>query len=75
MKAFRVTGRFKMGESILQFSKEYAAADNKQVEQKALADFGSKHRVKRRDMTIEKVEEVPLDQIQDTSIRQMVEWK
>ena len=75
MKAFRVTGKFKMGSSMTPFSKEYTAVDKKQVEEKALADLGSKHHVKRRDMAIEKVEEVSLDQIQDTSIRQMVEGK
>jgi len=75
MKAFRVTGKFKMGGSMTPFSKEYTAADKKQVEDKALADLGSKHRVKRKDMTIEKVEELALDQIQDTSIRQAAEGK
>ena len=75
MKAFRVTGRFKMGNSMSVFSKEYTAADKKQVEDKALADLGSKHRVKRKDIQIEKLEELTNDQIQDSSIRQMVEGK
>jgi large subunit ribosomal protein LX len=75
MKAFRVSGKFKMGRGFSQFSKEYAAADKKQVEEKALADLGSKHRVKRRDMTIDKVEEIAPDQVQDTSIRMLVEGK
>jgi large subunit ribosomal protein LX len=75
MKAFRVTGKFKMGRAVTSFSKEYTAADKKLVEQKALSDLGSKHRVKRRDMTIERIDEVPLDQIQDSSIRQLVEGK
>jgi len=75
MKAFRVSGKFKMGRAISPFSKEYAGTDKSQVEQKALADIGSKHRVKRKDMAIEKVEEIALDQIQDTSVRQIVEGK
>ena len=64
-----------MGGSMTQFSKEYTAADNKQVEEKALSDLGSKHRVKRRDMRIEKVEEIAIDQIKDSSIRQLMEGK
>jgi large subunit ribosomal protein LX len=75
MKAFRVTGKFRMGGTMTNFSKEYTAADKKLVEDKALADLGSKHRVKRKDMTIEKVEELTLDKIQDTSIRQAAEGK
>lgn len=75
MKAFRVSGKFKMGRAFSPFSKEYVAADKKQVEEKALADLGSKHRVKRRDMTIDKVEEIAPDQIQDTSIRMQVDGK
>jgi large subunit ribosomal protein LX len=75
MKAFRVTGKFKMGSSMTPFSKEYVAADKKQVEEKALADLGSKHRAKRRDIKIEKVEELTLEQVQDTSIKHIVEGK
>jgi large subunit ribosomal protein LX len=75
MKAFRVTGRFMMGGSMTRFSKEYVAADKKLVEEKALSDLGSKHHVKRRDMKIEKVEEIAIDQIKNTSIRQLVEGK
>ena len=75
MKAFRVTGKFRMGGTMTHFSKEYTAADKLHVEDKALADLGSKHRVKRKDMTIEKVEELALDQIQDSSIRQAAEGK
>lgn len=75
MKAFRVTGKFKMGRSMTQFAKEYAGSDKKQVEEKALADLGGKHRVKRKDMKIEKVEELTLEQVKDPSIRQLVEGK
>jgi len=75
MKAFRVTGKFKMGRSMTQFAKEYAGLDKKQVEEKAISDLGSKHRVKRRDLKVEKVEELTLEQVKDTSIRQLVEGK
>jgi len=75
MKAFRVTGKFKMGHDTAMFSKEYATADKKLAEEKALTDLGSKHRASRRDIKIEKVEELTVDQIKDTQIKQLVEGK
>jgi len=75
MKAFRVTGRFKMGMNVLPFDKEFALADRKLVEEKVYAEFGSKHRVKRREIKIEKVEEITPDKIQDTSVRMIITGK
>ncbi|MBM4249847.1 MAG: 50S ribosomal protein L18a [Euryarchaeota archaeon] len=72
MKAFRVSGKFKMGHSTMNFIKEYALADRKLVEDKLLAELGSKHRVKRRDILIEKVEELAPEDVEDGSVRQML---
>ena len=75
MKAFRVTGKFKMGKQMLGFNKEFAVADRKLVEEKVYAEFGSKHRAKRRDIKIEKVEELTPDKVVNTSIRMLLEGK
>jgi large subunit ribosomal protein LX len=75
MKAFRVSGKFKMGHAMMQFTNEYALADRRLVEDKVLSEFGSKHGVNRRNIKIEKVEEIGLDQVQDASVRQMLGGK
>ena len=75
MKAFRVSGKFKMGYNTMPFVKEFALADRKLVEDRLFDELGSKHGVPRRLVTIEKVEELPLDQIQDNSVRQKLGGK
>jgi large subunit ribosomal protein LX len=75
MKAFRVSGRFQMGMNELPFEKEFALADRKLAEEKLYAELGSKHRVKRREIKIEKVEEITPDKIQDTCVRMAVTGK
>ena len=71
MKAYRVTGRFEMGWAKRQgFVKEVAAADQKGAREDVYSVIGSKHKVKRRQIVIEKVEEVPLESVEDPIIRQ-----
>jgi large subunit ribosomal protein LX len=75
MKAFRVSGNFQMGYNRMKFVKEFALSDRKLVEDRLYAELGSKHGVQRRLVTIEKVEEIPADQVQDNSVRQMLGGK
>ena len=75
MKAFRVSGKFKMGYNTMPFVKEFALADKKLVEDKLFAELGSKHGVPRRLVTIEKIEELPPDQVQDGYVRQKLGGK
>jgi len=75
MKAFRVQGKFKMGYKTMPFTKEFALADRKQVEDKLFSELGSKHGVERRLIKIEKVDELTLDQVQDNSVRQTLTGK
>jgi len=70
MKAFRVSGKFQMGFNKMSFVKEFALNDRKQAEDKLYAELGSKHKVPRRLITIEKVEELPPDQVRDGYVRQ-----
>jgi large subunit ribosomal protein LX len=75
MKAFRVSGKFQMGYKEMTFVKEFALNDRKLVENKLYAELGSKHKVPRRLITIEKVEELPLEQVQDGYVRQKLGGK
>lgn len=69
MKAFRVSGRFRMGRDWQAYSKELAAADEAAAREKLLSLFGSRHGVPRKYITIAKVEEVPKDQVEDQAVR------
>ena len=68
MKAFKVTGSFRMGRSPSPFAKEVAAMDKKAAEEVVLSDLGSKHKVKRYDITIDKVTELKPDEVSDSAI-------
>jgi large subunit ribosomal protein LX len=75
MKAFRVSGKFQMGYKEMAFVKEFALTDRAKAEDRLYAELGSKHGVPRRLIAIEKVEEIPLDQVQDGSVRQRLGGK
>ena len=68
MKAFKVTGSFRMGRKPNPFVKEVAAKDKKAAEEVILSDLGSKHKVKRYDITIDKVEELKPDDVADPAV-------
>ncbi len=68
MKAFKVTGSFRMGRKPSPFTKEVAAKDKKAAEESIFSDLGSKHKVKRYDITIDKVTELKPDEVTDSAI-------
>ena len=73
MKAFRISGRFRMGRTWQPISKEVAAADEAAAREKLLSVLGSQHGVPRKYITISKVEEVPIDQLEDQAVKYAVE--
>jgi large subunit ribosomal protein LX len=73
MKAFRISGRFRMGRAWQPFSKELAAADEAAAREKLLSIFGSQHGVPRKYIAISQAMEVPPDQIEDHAVRYALE--
>ncbi len=64
MKAFRVTGTYADPRQIRQpFSIEMAAEDIPAVKEKAVSTIGSKHKLKRWQIDITDVTEIPADQV------------
>ncbi|HEX9710401.1 MAG TPA: 50S ribosomal protein L18Ae [Candidatus Thermoplasmatota archaeon] len=57
-KVYRVSGTFYMGARTAHFVTDFEVATAERAREKALSDFGSRHHVNRRQITIEKVEEV-----------------
>ena len=68
MRAFKITGTFRMGRDIQNFTKEVACKDKKSAEELTFSELGSKHKVKRYDISIDKVEELKPDEISDSVI-------
>ncbi len=75
MKAFRITGRFRMGHGWQAFAKEVAAADSAAAREHLLSILGSQHGVPRRNIEIRDVAEVPAAELRDHAVRYTVEGK
>src|SRR5207253_11487154 len=73
MKAFRISGRFRMGRRWQPFSKELAAADEVAAREKVLPVLGSQHGVPRKYIAVATVAEVPADQVEDHAVRYALE--
>jgi len=75
MKAFRISGRFRMGRGWQPFAKEIAAADEAAAREKLLSVLGSQHGVPRKYIEIRTVDAVPVEGLTDHAVRHAVEAK
>ncbi len=57
-KVYRVSGTVPMGSRRAHFETDFAVDSPEKARERAYSDYGSRHHVRRRDITIEKVEEV-----------------
>jgi len=73
MKAFRISGRFRMGRNWQAFTKEVAAADETAARETLLSVLGSQHGIARKYVTIASIAEVPPDQIEDHAVKHRLE--
>ena len=71
MKVFRVTGEINKPNLKTPFNKEIIAAKPQHAVEKVYAELGSKHRAKRFQIKIAKVEEVPPEQINDPMLKKL----
>lgn len=72
MKAFLVKGHFADPRKEQPFSIEMAAEDEAAVREKTLSNIGSKHKMKRWQITITSVEEIPADQVQSHLVKYQI---
>ncbi len=72
MKVFRVTGEICKPNLNTSFVKEVLADKAAHAEEKVYTDVGSKHRVKRFHIKINKVEEVSPEEISNPILKKMV---
>ncbi len=73
MKAFRVTGDYADRRQGRQpFSIEMAAADDAAVKEKALSTIGSKHKLKRYQINITDVSEIPAGEVTNLVVKYQI---
>lgn len=72
MKAFRVSGKFRMGHHNTSFTLETIGADEKAAQDRVFATLGSRHRVNRHQVTLEKTVEIKADQISDPAVEKQL---
>ena len=73
VKVYRVSGKISKPNLKTEFSKEIRAIKPEDAVEQVYTLIGSKHRVKRFQMSISKVEEIGLDQVEDLIIRKLTE--
>ena len=72
MKAFLVTGHFADPRKEQPFSIEMAAEDKAAVREKTLSTIGSRHKMKRWQITITDVKELSADQVTDHVVKYQI---
>ncbi|MCW3995192.1 MAG: 50S ribosomal protein L18Ae [Candidatus Bathyarchaeota archaeon] len=72
MKAFKVTGEINKPRLRTPFVKEVLADKSEHAIEKVYSEIGSKHRVKRFQITISSVEEISADQIENPILKKIV---
>jgi len=71
VKVFRVSGKIRKPNFQTDFQKEVRALKPEDAVEKVYMLLGSKHRVKRFQMTISKVEEIGPEEIEDVLVKKM----
>jgi large subunit ribosomal protein LX len=71
VKVFRVIGEIRKPNFETEFRKEVRALKPEDAVEKVYMELGSKHRVKRYQMTISKVEELAPEEIEDVLVKKM----
>lgn len=72
MKVFRVVGEIRKPNLETPFKKEVVAMKREHAVEKVYAELGSRHRVKRFQIKISKVEEVPPEDIENPMLKKLV---
>jgi large subunit ribosomal protein LX len=71
VKVFRVIGEIRKPNFQTEFRKEVRALKPEDAVEKVYMELGSKHRVRRYQMTISKVEELSPEEIEDVLVKKM----
>jgi len=73
MKGFQAVGSYKTSRDWQVFKIQFAAENADDAREKALSTLGSRHKVKRWEIKLDSLEEIPNDQITDLVVKYLVE--
>ncbi|WP_296881769.1 50S ribosomal protein L18Ae [uncultured Methanobrevibacter sp.] len=71
-KIYRVKGTFVMGDEYHEFTKEYKATCEADIEQKIYDRFGSKHGINRNQISIKSIEEIAPEDVEDPIVKEIL---
>lgn len=71
-KVWRVTGEYTKKKRTFTFRKEMIALKESHVRERIFSDLGSRHRVKRREIEIQTVEEIKPEEATDLELRRVL---
>ena len=72
MKAFEVSGRFKISDRWQKFRIEVATQDEAAARERIMTILGSRHKTPRRLIEVESIRELPAEEIEDARVRYRV---
>ena len=75
LNIYRIIGKFSKEKNTHKFTKEIMVPNKRKAEEQIFSIMGSKHRVKRREITIEKIEEISPEKVTDPIIKQIIGGK
>ena len=71
-KIYRVKGTFVMGDEYHEFTKEYKATSEKDIEEKIYDRFGSKHGINRNQISIDEIKEIAPEDVVDPIVKEIL---
>ena len=71
-KIYRVKGTLVMGDEYHEFTTEYKATSEKDIEEKIFARFGSKHGINRNQISINSIEEIAPEDVVDPIVKEIL---
>ncbi len=72
VKIFRISGVFKQKRQTTPFSKELCALTEENAKEKMFSEFGSRNRLKRRQIRIMSIEKISPEEITDPFVQKLV---
>ena len=74
VKIYRVEGRMRIGDAWQRFTLEYRALKPEHAIERAYAELGSRHKLKRPHIKIEKVYEIPPEEVTKPYMIKLLEY-
>ena len=71
-KIWVASGEYKKKKRVFTFSREILGEKESHIREKVLSELGSRHRVKRREITISEIKEIKPEEVQSLELRKFL---